>query len=294
MHVLVLSSRRSDNPYGDTDEVYVFPKAYLARFEPLTRGEAMLALIYEPRRGGGAQEYVAWAWLSQPPQARPDGQFEVRYDGKLIPLPRPCPLVGPAGVPFEVRLQAVPRARWGSALQGSSVRAIGAAEAAAILGEAGQLVDPLHLPGLPDAPPERATQLVLRSVRDRGFRAQVLAAYGYRCAVTGFSTPPAESRALLDAAHIRPVAQAGGDHVRNGLALSATLHRLYDGGLITAEYRGGRPELLTSPDLGNLGLTGPGGTLTLTPGLPLGLPVDSRAWPDPDALAWHRSQVFRG
>ncbi|MDP9765401.1 hypothetical protein [Deinococcus enclensis] len=90
MHVLVLSSRRSDNPYGDTDEVYVFPKAYLARFEPLTRGEAMLALIYEPRRGGGAQEYVAWAWLSQPPQARPDGQFEVRYDGKLIPAALPA------------------------------------------------------------------------------------------------------------------------------------------------------------------------------------------------------------
>jgi hypothetical protein len=70
MHVLVLSSRCSDNPYGDTDEVSVFPKPYLARIEPLTQGEA--------------QKDDAWTRLDQAPRAWPDEQFAGRYNGGLI------------------------------------------------------------------------------------------------------------------------------------------------------------------------------------------------------------------
>lgn len=289
VHALVLSSRRADNPYGDTDEAYVFPKTYLPKFAPLTRGEAVLALIYEPRRGGGGQEYVAWGMLTGAPLKRPDGQYEVRYDGRLVPFPRPCPLVGPGGRPYEVRLQEAPRQRWGSVLQGQSVRTVGTAEVAAIFAAAGLL-------GVPEAVPppvERASELVRRAVRERGFRGQVLSAYAFRCAVTGFSAPASEARALLDAAHLRPVAASGGDHVRNGLALSALVHRLYDEGLVTFGYDGGWVRLETSPELERLTLRGQGGELCLKTGIALMLPTDSRAWPDPDALAWHRGGVFR-
>ncbi|GAA5513100.1 hypothetical protein Dcar01_01826 [Deinococcus carri] len=289
MDVLILSSRREDNPYGDTDETYVFPRSYLPRFEPLTRGEPMLALIYEPRRGGGRQEYVAWGMLAGAPVPRTDGQYEVRYDGKLVPLPRPCPLTDATGRPFEVRLQVAPRRRWGSVLQGQSVRPATLMEAAGILTSGGLLMTS-DMSGMSS---ERTVELVRRSVRDRGFRGQVLSAYAFRCAVTGFAAPASEARALLDAAHLRPVAAAGGDHVRNGLALSAGVHRLFDEGLVAFGYEGGQVRLEVSSVLETLTLDGQGGHLRLETGMALLLPADPRAWPDPDALAWHRSRVFR-
>ena len=289
MDTLILSSRRSENPYADTEQTYVFPRQYLPRFEPLTRGADMLALIYEPRRGGGRESYVAWAVLTGPPTALPDGLFEVRYDGRLIPLPRLCRRVDVEGQPFELRLKATPKAQWGSVLQGQSVRPISVDEAVAILTAGGVIGQPSQLP----TSGARATELVRRSIRDRGFRGQVLAAYGFRCAVTGFAAPANEARALLDAAHIRPVSASGSDHVRNGLSLSAGVHRLYDEGLVTFGYAGGGVRLEVSPWLSSLTLTGQGGQLRLEPDTALILPTDERIWPDPDALAWHGTHVFR-
>jgi len=68
---------------------------------------------------------------------------------------------------------------------------------------------------------------VSRYVRAAHFRQQVLNAYENRCAVTR-----AQLR-LVDAAHILPVvAQNSCDHIGNGIALSPTMHRAYDNGLI--------------------------------------------------------------
>ena len=39
----------------------------------------------------------------------------------------------------------------------------------------------------------------------------------------------------MEAAHIRPVAQNGPDTVRNGLALSRTVHWMFDRGLISVD-----------------------------------------------------------
>jgi len=138
----------------------------------------MLALIYEPRRGGGRESYVAWAVLAGPPVALLDGLFEVKYDGRLIPFPHPCRRVDVGGQPFEPRLKATPKARWGSVLQGQSVRPISVDEAVAILTQGGVIGQPSQLPTLG----VRTTELVRRSVRERGFRGQVLAAYGFSCA----------------------------------------------------------------------------------------------------------------
>ncbi len=54
----------------------------------------MLALVYEPRRGGGRMRYVAWSLLSTPPEpigrnAWGQQEWRVRYDGGLTPLPHP-------------------------------------------------------------------------------------------------------------------------------------------------------------------------------------------------------------
>ena len=293
MKYLVLSSRREDNPYGDTDETYIFPKTYLARFAPLSAGEPILAIVYEPRRGGGQQQYVAWGLLTSPPTVRPDGQWEVRYDDKLIPLPLPSSLTSGLGVPFKHRLRDAPRQRWGTTLQGQSVRPVTAAEAALILSASGLIGTAGMSESRIDLVSERAEELVRRSVRDRGFRGQVLSAYAFRCALTGFQSSAGEARALLDAAHVRPVAAAGSDNVRNGLSLTAGVHRLYDEGLITFGYVSGGVEMTTSTHLRALRFEGQVGELRFENGTRLILPADTRAWPDVDALAWHRAQVFR-
>jgi len=62
------------------------------------------------------------------------------------------------------------------------------------------------------------------------FRVLVTDAYHRRCAVTGEKTLPA-----LEAAHIRPHAAEGPNHVNNGLLLRADVHRLFDNGYVTVD-----------------------------------------------------------
>ena len=80
-----------------------------------------------------------------------------------------------------------------------------------------------------DAPAPRTFQTVLVSRRFRSyrFRRDVLEAYDYACAVTGWQL------GVIEAAHIVPVTDDRSvDKVTNGIALSPTLHRAFDAGLI--------------------------------------------------------------
>jgi putative restriction endonuclease len=68
---------------------------------------------------------------------------------------------------------------------------------------------------------------VTRWSRSASFRQQVLHAYDNRCSVTRMQLR------LVEAAHVLPVqAEDTVDDVRNGIALSPTYHRAFDGGLI--------------------------------------------------------------
>jgi putative restriction endonuclease len=60
------------------------------------------------------------------------------------------------------------------------------------------------------------------------FRVLVTDAYDRRCAITGLHTLP-----VLQAAHIKPVAETGPNRVNNGLLLRSDLHLLFDGGYLT-------------------------------------------------------------
>jgi putative restriction endonuclease len=60
------------------------------------------------------------------------------------------------------------------------------------------------------------------------FRVLVTEAYNRRCAITGERTLP-----VLQAAHIKPFAASGPNHVDNGLLLRADLHILFDQGFLT-------------------------------------------------------------
>lgn len=68
---------------------------------------------------------------------------------------------------------------------------------------------------------------VARWTRNGAFRQLVLQAYDNRCAVTGLQLK------LVDAAHILPVGTPNStDEVTNGIALTPTIHRAYDRGLV--------------------------------------------------------------
>ena len=70
----------------------------------------------------------------------------------------------------------------------------------------------------------RRTATVLARPGQPQFRADVLAAYGGRCLLSGETYSPA-----LQAAHIRGVEHDGPDHISNGILLRADLHLLFDG-----------------------------------------------------------------
>lgn len=71
--------------------------------------------------------------------------------------------------------------------------------------------------------------------RDPAFRNNVLRAYDYRCAVTGFQAMLGGASFGCEAAHVRWHAYDGPDIVSNGIALEPTLHKLFDAGAWTLD-----------------------------------------------------------
>jgi len=298
--------------YEDSPTSYEFPSRYLRHFEPLSRGEPMVAVIYEPRGdGSGRMAYVGWAPIEAPPVAsgrrnrRGEPLWTVHYTGTYRNFDRPVPRhLG--GEPVEAWLREIEAGRPRNvATFGRAVRPLSPADLETIFRFAFasdldaevpyRMVDAEATPELQVR--ERATRLVASAQREASFRDDVLASYAHRCAVTGFSAgirSPSRMFGLLDAAHIRPVRGDGPDDVFNGLALTPTVHRLFDRGLFTLTYQGDRPELLLSPRFDETMIRSPDGSskLVLQNGRQLFLPRDRRCWPHPDALAYHREQVF--
>ena len=62
------------------------------------------------------------------------------------------------------------------------------------------------------------------------FRTDLLAAYNYRCAITG-----CDAQEALEAAHIKPYCETGNNNITNGLLLRADIHTLFDLNLIAIE-----------------------------------------------------------
>lgn len=134
---------------------------------------------------------------------------------------------------------------------------------------------------------DRTQMLTLRTVRDRVFRSKVLRAYDRRCAFTGFKFINGGGRAEVEAAHIKSVGAKGPDVVQNGLALSGTVHWMFDRGLLSVA---GDRQILLSNHINDVdGVR----KLLLADGRAK-FPDDARDCPDPAFLRWHREQCFKG
>ncbi|MGI8999585.1 MAG: HNH endonuclease [Candidatus Limnocylindria bacterium] len=134
---------------------------------------------------------------------------------------------------------------------------------------------------------DRVQMLTRRTVRDRVFRTRVLKAYDRRCAFTGFQFINGGGRAEVEAAHIKSVGEKGPDVVQNGLALSGTVHWMFDRGLLTvADDR----RILLSNHINDVD----GVRKILDRSGRARFPENPNDRPDRQFLAWHRERCFKG
>lgn len=129
-------------------------------------------------------------------------------------------------------------------------------------------------------------RLVTRPFRDAAFAKAVQSAYEQTCSFTGLRILNGEGRPEVQAAHIRPVRCSGRDTVRNGIALSGTVHWMFDRGLISIgdDYS----ILITKHGLPENAVR------LLNPDRKLILPKDDVLRPARDFLEYHRQEVFKG
>ncbi|HUD94944.1 HNH endonuclease [Sphingobium sp.] len=133
---------------------------------------------------------------------------------------------------------------------------------------------------------DRVAYLGSRLERDRLFRRRVVTAYDARCAITGLKLINGGGRAEVEAAHIRPVEKGGPDIVSNGLALSGTVHWMFDRGLISL---GDDLEVLVSRQANDADSIR--GLINRT-GFALP-PLQAGDRPHPSFLSWHRENCFK-
>lgn len=134
---------------------------------------------------------------------------------------------------------------------------------------------------------DRVQVLTKRTVRDRIFRTHVLTAYDRRCAFTGFQFINGGGRAEVEAAHIKSVEAKGPDVVQNGLALSGTVHWMFDRGLLTIAEDA---RILLSNHINDVD----GVRKILNSNGRARFPDNARDRPDPAFVSWHRENCFKG
>jgi putative restriction endonuclease len=289
-----------DPTYDDLPEFrYHFPQTYRRAVEAAV-GDWII--YYEPRRStgelssrGGRQSYFATARVTamQPDPTLP-GHFYAFVED-FLEFPR--------AVPFkeeDTYFEAALCRNDGGTSKGAFGRAvwlISDSEYASILTAASVgLFAPsanLQTAQLQELSEEQAIferpiieRITNRPFREAAFSSAVRAAYSNTCAMTGLRIINGGGRPEVQAAHIRPVAFSGPDSVRNGIALSGTIHWMFDRGLLSLDDD---LTILMAKD------KVPDTVRRLIgPETKLRFPSRPEYRPHPQFLAYHRNTVFRG
>lgn len=278
-------SHKVGSGYDDVQGVrYHFPSAYLRRVKSLVGDWVIDHDLHD--RGRGANAYIAIARVDriEPDPQRPDHSYAFLIDATAFL--RDVPLTRPDGRPYEAMLTR-DSGQLTTGPLANAVRELPLADFNAIVAagmEANVAPEGFSEDAAPFATPQRPDVIATRAWRDSTFRARVLAAYDHRCALTGMRLVNGGGAAEVEAAHIMAVGEGGPDIVANGLALSRTVHWMFDRRLITFndDLSLVRTRLLEpegSRFLGNVG------ELTI----PRGLRRADR--PAPEFLAHHRQQT---
>lgn len=287
---------RADSVYEDSPaERYQFPRQYLSRASTCVSD---WIVYYEPRKVSGSRGYFAVAKVSEivPDPTTADMYLALIVPGSYLDFANPVPFAIDGGLVERGILNAGGRisGRAQAAIRSLSpedfnrIVSLGlAAEAAPLprVGEFQELAEDqasFH----DDKIRERVEYLSSRILRDRVFRQVVLHAYDSRCAITGLKLINGLGRAEVAAAHVRPVAENGPDIVSNGIALSGTVHWMFDRGLISLDDD---LTILLSRELNDLdgvrGLINRSGRARA--------PERILERPHPTYLRWHREHCFK-
>ena len=294
---------RADSIYDDRpDQQYQFPKQYLSRVKS---AEGDWIVYYEPTKVRNRRGYFAVAKVERVVQdaGAPGMYLALMEPGSYLSFAIEVPFLLTGGRPAEGGLlnaagrisgRAQAAVRRLSPQDFNLIVTLGLDEREAVLP---RMAEPRPLEpgssGLADFDQvafeierDRTSLLISRAVRSAAFRTGVLRAYGERCAVTGFKFINGGGRAEVEAAHIKAVEAGGPDAIPNGIALSGTVHWMFDRGLLTF---GDDLEIQISRHVNDRegvgGLINPTGRLIT--------PVDHRLRPRSDFLAWHREHVFK-
>ena len=286
-------------------EAYHFPKRYLRAVQE-TVGDWVI--FYESRNNNGAFGYVSVQRVLDvvPDLQAPDHYYAILDPSSEWSFEHTVPRAAPDGIAFELSLRGEDGRPMSGGANVSAVRRISNQEFAAIVNYGMQeLTGPEAMPRntsddetaplafnespapfdhapLADFRPEILTS---RKYRDPSFQRQVRKAYGGRCAISGLELRNGGGRPEVEAAHIRPVKDKGPDTVRNGLALSGTLHWMFDRGLISvAEDH----HILISHNK----VPKETAARLISPGQKLLLPENPRHHPHPEYLRYHRENIY--
>jgi putative restriction endonuclease len=291
---------RTDSIYDDSPaERYQFPRQYLRRVEA-SIGDWII--YYEPQKAHQARGYFAIAKIQAviPDPSNSDMSIAVIEPGSYLDFVDPIPFRNDDGLVERGLLNDEGKI---SGRAQSAVRPIAAADFNRII-RLGFTDDDALLPRVDSAfrspgieeeqtfsqyegERDRVTYISSRIVRDRVFRSIVLRAYDSRCAITSLKLINGLGRAEVEAAHIKPVEANGPDIVSNGIALSGTIHWMFDRGLISIADDN---EILISRHVNDIDgvramINKSGRILT---------PARTFNRPHPQFLRWHRENCFKG
>lgn len=283
---------KATSGYDDVPwERYHFPQTYR---NLVARSEGDFFVYYEPRRDDGREAYVAMGRLGTitPDPQRADHFYVGVTDYR--PFSTEVPWKMPDGTVIESQLLksdgSTNKGRFGRAvheLPTSEFTQIVELGFADVLAEEDPAI-PLPAAAEVDVAPRRIVEMVMqRRVRERAFTKNVRNAYGQTCAFTGLKIVNGGGWTEMEAAHIRPVEKDGPDSIRNGLALSRTMHALFDRGFLslTDDFR--IIEASSVPEL-------PKELRALLPADRRALmPSNAAIRPHPSFLSFHRREIFK-
>ncbi len=143
---------------------------------------------------------------------------------------------------------------------------------------------------------KRAFYLNKVAVRNAFFGKAVVHAYGYKCAFCGLKVTRSITQNIVDGAHIQPFARFYNNSIKNGISLCKNHHWAFDRGWFFIEYikedNKYKYKIRVASDIEETSNENARCMLGLEND-EIQLPISDKYYPDPDALSWHRNNVFK-
>lgn len=123
-------------------------------------------------------------------------------------------------------------------------------------------------------------------VRGGLFKRTIPRIYDYTCSISGLKINSSSNVQMIDACHIHPFSLSNDDTVPNGIALSPTLHRAFDRGLITINSDF---VVRVSPTIDEKNSSF---SISQFEGQQILLPKKEKWYPSQESLIWHNKEIF--